>query len=166
MLTVPPRSPRHLRPREAISLAERAGLERATLTRHWPQRFLAHLERELMRQYLSPEETTRTVWDAIILGAGPAGTIAANQLVYARRKDPACRQTVVPSRESLRRLPECGGFGSAQDSRSGGPTRCAGRNRTGHSGAEVRRTLDPSESARRNGTFTVRGSTRPCSIWP
>ena len=66
--------------KEVLCLAERAGLRDVTVTRHWPQRFLLTWRAHGSARHLDVESAAGSVWDVIILGAGPAGAIAAQQL--------------------------------------------------------------------------------------
>ena len=61
--------------KEAVGLAARAGLRSSQLTRHWPCRWRLVAEHRLM--------TLSRVWDIVVVGAGPAGALAAHGLARA-----------------------------------------------------------------------------------
>ena len=74
---------------EALALAERAGLTGATAQRSFPARFLLSLGAEM-------------TWDALVIGAGPAGSVTAREL--ARR---GCRVLLV-DKATFPRTKVCG----------------------------------------------------------
>ena len=63
---------------EALSLAAEAGLDGATVVRRWPCRFLL-----TWRRPMNLDEAAARPWEVLVVGAGPAGTLAAREV--ARR---------------------------------------------------------------------------------
>ena len=79
---------------EAQDLARRAGLEGARFTRYFPERFLLvwmkpQWKSTVIAPTLSVETASNDVWDAIVIGAGPAGVWQPRQL-FAGFDDECC----------------------------------------------------------------------------
>ena len=88
-------------PAEALALAERrpAGCNHHTSL---AAAVSPHLECAMMRPVMDLRDVGEAVWDVIVLGAGPAGTIAAHQLARSGA------QTLLVDRRSFPRKKVCG----------------------------------------------------------
>ena len=69
---------------------------------------------------LDLDEVRRTNWDAVVIGAGPAGALAGADRAGRTPHAPDRRQ-IVPAAQGLRRLPKPAGLGRAGTSRLGVP---------------------------------------------